>query len=99
MKTIGLIGGMSWESTQTYYRLIKQKVREKLGGLHSARLVLYSLDFSEIEALQRNGDWEGTAKILIVAAQSVKAGGADTQVAMYDTTEIHADQAVELALK
>tara|TARA_R110002074_G_scaffold400618_2_gene596495 strand:- start:9319 stop:9663 length:345 start_codon:yes stop_codon:yes gene_type:complete len=77
MKTIGLIGGMSWESTQTHYRLINQKVWEKFGGLHSARLVLYSVDFSEIEALQRNGDWEGTAKILIVAAQSVKAGGAD----------------------
>lgn len=77
MKTIGLIGGMSWESTQTYYRLINQNVREQLGGLHSAKVVLYSLDFAEIEVLQRNGDWEGTEKILISAAQSVKAGGAD----------------------
>lgn len=77
MKTIGLIGGMSWESTQTYYRLINQKVREQLGGLHSAKIVLYSVDFAEIEALQRKGDWDETAKILISAAQSVKAGGAD----------------------
>jgi aspartate racemase len=77
MKTIGLIGGMSWESTQTYYRLINQKVREQLGGLHSARIVLYSVDFSEIEALQHKGDWDGTAKILISAAQSIEAGGAD----------------------
>lgn len=57
MKTIGLIGGMSWESTQTYYRLINQGVKARLGGLHSARLVLYSVDFAEIEALQRHGDW------------------------------------------
>mgnify|MGYP003625555307 CR=1 FL=1 len=63
MKTIGLIGGMSWESTQTYYRLINQKVREQLGGLHSAKVVLCSLDFAEIEVLQRNG--EATANILI----------------------------------
>jgi len=67
MKTIGLIGGMSWESTQTYYRLINQKVREQLGGLHSAKLILYSVDFSEIEALQHQGDWEGAAKILVAA--------------------------------
>lgn len=77
MKTIGLIGGMSWESTQTYYRIINQKVREKLGGLHCAKLVLYSVDFSEIETLQHKEDWDGTAKILISAAQSVAAAGAD----------------------
>ncbi|MDO6823821.1 aspartate/glutamate racemase family protein [Marinobacter sp. 1_MG-2023] len=77
MKTIGLIGGMSWESTQTYYRLINQKVREQLGGLHSAKIILYSVDFAEIESLQHRGDWDGTAKILISAAQSVEAGGAD----------------------
>ena len=77
MKTIGLIGGMSWESTQTYYRLINQQVRERLGGLHSARILLSSLDFAEIEALQHKGDWNGTAEILTSAAQSIKAGGAD----------------------
>lgn len=77
MKTIGLIGGMSWESTETYYRLINEKVRKQLGGLHSAKLVLYSLDFSEIAALQRKGDWDEMTKILTSAAQSVQSCGAD----------------------
>ncbi|WP_027961976.1 aspartate/glutamate racemase family protein [Halomonas halodenitrificans] len=77
MRTIGLIGGMSWESTQTYYRLINQGVKAQLGGLHSARLVLYSVDFAEIEALQRRGDWAATAQILGAAARSLEAAGAD----------------------
>jgi len=85
MKTIGLIGGMSWESTQTYYRLINQKVREQLGGLHSAKLILYSVDFSEIEALQHQDDWEGAAKILVAAAQSVQSAGADFLVICTNT--------------
>jgi aspartate racemase len=85
MKTIGLIGGMSWESTQTYYRLINQKVREQLGGLRSAKLVLYSVDFSEIEALQHQGDWEGAARILVAAAQSVQSAGADFLVICTNT--------------
>jgi aspartate racemase len=85
MKTIGLIGGMSWESTQTYYRLINQKVREQLGGLHSAKLILYSVDFSEIEALQHKGDWEGAARILVAAAQSVQSAGADFLVICTNT--------------
>jgi aspartate racemase len=85
MKTIGLIGGMSWESTQTYYRLINQKVREQLGGLHSAKLILCSVDFSEIEALQRQDDWEGAAKILVAAAQSVQSAGADFLVICTNT--------------
>jgi len=72
MKTIGLIGGMSWESTQTYYRLINQQVRERLGGLHSARILLYSVDFAEIEALQHKGDWDGRAEILTLATQAVE---------------------------
>ena len=76
MKTIGLIGGMSWESTQTYYRLINQTIREELGGLHSAKLVLYSVDFAEIEALQHQGDWQATADILRAAARSVESAGA-----------------------
>lgn len=71
MKTIGLIGRMSWESTQTYYLLINHKVGEELGGLHSARVALYSVDFAEIEALQNQGDWEATAKILASAGQAV----------------------------
>lgn len=85
MQTIGLIGGMSWESTQTYYRLINQQVRERLGGLHSARLVLYSVDFAEIEALQHRGDWEATAEILGSAARALEAAGADFLVLCTNT--------------
>ncbi|MDF0752430.1 aspartate/glutamate racemase family protein [Marinobacter sp. 71-i] len=77
MKTIGLLGGMSWESTQTYYRLINQGVKARLGGLHSAKLVLYSVDFAEIEALQHKGDWPATARILSDAALSLQNAGAD----------------------
>jgi aspartate racemase len=77
MKTIGLLGGMSWESTQTYYRLLNQGVNERLGGLHSARLVLYSVDFAEIESLQHAGDWDATARILSEAAGAVQTAGAD----------------------
>lgn len=76
MKTIGLIGGMSWESSQTYYRLINQRVRDELGGLHSAKLVLYSVDFAEIETLQRQGDWDATAQILGAAGRALEAAGA-----------------------
>ena len=85
MKTIGLIGGMSWESTQTYYRLINQKVRDELGGLHSAKLVLYSVDFAEIEALQHQGDWEATADILGSVGRSVESAGADFLVLCTNT--------------
>jgi len=77
MKTIGLIGGMSWESTQVYYRLLNQYVKKRLGGHHSAKVVLYSVDFAEIEALQHTGDWEGTASILSSAAQALERAGAD----------------------
>ena len=85
MKTAGLIGGMSWESTQTYYRLINQGVKQRLGGLHSARLVLYSVDFAEIEALQHQGDWAATARILSEAARSVEAAGAEFLVLCTNT--------------
>ncbi|MGM0768498.1 MAG: aspartate/glutamate racemase family protein [Pseudomonadota bacterium] len=85
MRTIGLIGGMSWESTQTYYQLINQNVRDELGGLHSARLVLYSVDFAEIEALQHQGDWEATAKILGAAGRAVTAAGAEFLVLCTNT--------------
>ena len=77
MKTIGLIGGMSWESTQTYYRLINEGVKAELGGLHSAKLVLYSVDFAEIESLQHQGNWPATAEILMNAAQALERAGAD----------------------
>ncbi|MHC3016162.1 aspartate/glutamate racemase family protein [Klebsiella pneumoniae] len=76
MKTIGLIGGMSWESTVPYYRQINETIKARLGGLHSARLVLYSVDFHDIEALQRAGDWQGAGEILAQAARSLEAAGA-----------------------
>ena len=85
MKTIGLIGGMSWESTQTYYRLINQHVRTALGGLHSAKVVLYSVDFAEIEALQHQGNWQATAEILAAASKAVEAAGADFLVLCTNT--------------
>ncbi len=77
MKTIGLVGGMSWESTLGYYRAINEGIKKTLGGLHSAKIAMYSVDFEPIEKLQHAGDWEGTAKILIKAAQNVQAAGAD----------------------
>lgn len=77
MKTAGLIGGMSWESTVGYYQIINQGIKAALGGLHSGKILLNSLDFSEIEACQRNGDWDKTAAILVRAAQSLALGGAD----------------------
>ena len=77
MKTIGLLGGMSWESTLGYYRAINEGVKKVLGGLHSAKIVMYSVDFEPIEKLQHAGDWEGTARILSEAAQSIQAAGAD----------------------
>ena len=77
MKTIGLLGGMSWQSTQGYYRAINERVAQRLGGLHSARIVLNSVDFEPLEQLQRHGDWEGAAEILVQAAQQVEAAGAD----------------------
>ena len=77
MKTIGLIGGMSWESTQSYYQLLNQGAKNKLGGLHSAKIVLVSLDFAEIAVLQQQQDWPQMAEILIKAAKQVEAAGAD----------------------
>src|SRR5690554_7554610 len=101
MKTIGLIGGMSWESSQTYYRLINQGVKARLGGLHSARLVLYSVDFAEIEELQHRGDWAATAQILGAAARSLAAAGADLLVLCTNTMHkvaLQLEQAVEIPL-
>jgi aspartate racemase len=77
MKTIGLLGGMSWESTLGYYRAINEGVKKILGGLHSAKIVMYSVDFEPIEKLQHAGNWEGTARILSEAAQRIQAAGAD----------------------
>lgn len=77
MKTIGLLGGMSWESTASYYAAINTGVKESMGGLHSAKICLYSVDFDEIEHLQRLGRWDAAAEILSAAAKAVEAGGAD----------------------
>lgn len=77
LKTIGLIGGMSWESTVTYYKIINETVKEKLGGLHSAKCILYSVDFQEIEECQANGNWEKSGEILGEAAYNLEKVGAD----------------------
>ena len=77
MKRIGIIGGMSWESTQTYYQLINEAVRDRLGGLHSAQLVLYSVDFHQVERLQAAGDWDRAGDLLADGARGLEAAGAD----------------------
>ena len=77
MKTIGLIGGMSWESSLEYYRILNESVKARLGGTHSAKCVMYSLDFDEIETLQREGRWEDATRVMVAAARHVQAGGAD----------------------
>ncbi|MCY9007347.1 amino acid racemase [Peribacillus frigoritolerans] len=77
MKTIGLIGGMSWESSLEYYRIINEEVKAKLGGLHSAKCILYSVDFEEIERCQAEGDWESSGKLLGEAALSLEKAGAE----------------------
>jgi len=77
MKTIGLIGGMSWESTQSYYRLLNLGVKKRLGGLHSAKIILYSVDFAPIEAMQREGKWDQAGKVLEGAAHALEKAGAE----------------------
>lgn len=85
MKTIGLIGGMSWESTVTYYQLINEAVKKSLGGLHSAKILLYSVDFQEIEECQTRGDWEKSARILGDAAKGLESAGAECIVICTNT--------------
>lgn len=85
MKTIGLIGGMSWESTIPYYRQINQRIKQQLGGLHSAKIILYSVDFAEIEALQRSGDWDKAGELLAQAAVKLQTAGADCLVLCTNT--------------
>jgi aspartate racemase len=77
MKVIGLLGGMSWESTVPYYRVINDTVRQRLGGLHSAKIVLYSVDFFEIAQLQRAGNWDGAGQAMIAAARALERAGAE----------------------
>lgn len=85
MKTIGMIGGMSWESTVTYYQLINETVKKELGGLHSARILLYSVDFAEIEEYQALGQWEESARVLSQAAENLEKAGADFLVICTNT--------------
>ena len=92
MKTIGLIGGMSWESTSTYYNLINEGIKQNLGGLHSAKIAMYSVDFDEIEKLQRQGGWQETASLLGDAAKSVEAAGADFLLICTNTMHKVADE-------
>lgn len=97
MKTIGLIGGMSWESTALYYRQINEAVKARLGGLHSAKLLLLSVDFAEIAALQRAGDWAAAGNILARAARTLQTAGADFLVLCTNTMHIVAP-AIEAAV-
>jgi aspartate racemase len=91
MKTIGLIGGMSWESSQEYYRIINEEVKRRLGGLHSAKCLLFSLDFSEVEKFQAEGEWEKAGELLGDAAVSLEKGGADFIVICTNTMHKVAD--------
>lgn len=92
MKMIGLIGGMSWESTALYYRIINEQVKQQLGGLHSARSLMYSVDFHEIEKLQAAGEWQKAGEILAEAAVSLEKGGADFIVLCTNTMHKVAQQ-------
>ena len=85
MKVIGLIGGMSWESTASYYRIINETVKEQLGGLHSAKLVLYSVDFHEVERMQHAGDWAAAGALMAHAARGLQAAGAECVVVCTNT--------------
>ena len=96
MKTIGLIGGMSWESTVTYYRMINEYVRRELGGLHSAKILLDSVDFAEIENYQRNGYWEYAGQQLGLEAQKLQEAGADMVLLCANTMHKVADQVQEM---
>ena len=92
MKTLGLLGGMSWESTAIYYRLLNEIVRERLGGLHSAKLLLWSFDFAEIAERQHHGDWDGAGVLLADAARKLEAGGAEGLLICTNTMHKLADQ-------
>ena len=85
MKTIGLLGGMSWESSAVYYQLINEKIREVLGGTHSAKSLMYSVEFNEIETLQHKGEWDELTDIMIEAAKKIENGGADFLVICTNT--------------
>ncbi|MDX9954270.1 MAG: aspartate/glutamate racemase family protein [Anaerolineae bacterium] len=91
MKTIGLIGGMSWESSLEYYRILSEEIKARLGGLHSASCIMLSVDFAEIEVLQREGKWEESGRVLADAAQRLEAAGADLIILCTNTMHKVAD--------
>lgn len=88
MKTIGLIGGMSWESTITYYRIINEEVQKRLGGVHSARILMHSFDFDDIAALQRSGDWNACDDVLALAGEGLARAGADVLIICTNTMQL-----------
>ena len=92
MKTIGLIGGMSWESSSLYYQIINRTTQKKLGGVHSAKCLLYSVDFNEIALLQKEGNWQKLGELMIEAAQNLEKGGADFIVVCTNTMHKLSDQ-------
>ncbi len=92
MKTIGLIGGMSWESSVLYYQLINRLINKSLGGLHSCKSILYTVDFEEISQLQKKGDWDAMAAMMVEAAQSLEKNGADMVLICANTMHKVADQ-------
>ena len=91
MKTIGLIGGMSWESSAQYYAIINRAVRDRLGGSHSAKILMHSLDFGEIERLQHDGDWSSLTVQMVNVAKRIQAGGADFVLICSNTMHLMAD--------
>ncbi len=95
MRTLGLLGGMSWESTSTYYRLLNEGVRDRLGGTHSARLVLHSLDFAELETLQQEGRWDAAGEMLAGNARGLAAAGAQALIICANTMHLVVDQVQE----
>ena len=95
MKTIGMIGGMSWESSLEYYRIVNEAVKEKLGGFHSAPCILYSVDFALVEALQHRGDWAELTRSMIGAARRLERAGADFVIICTNTMHLMADEVQE----
>jgi aspartate racemase len=95
MKTIGMVGGMSWESSLEYYRIVNEAVKEQLGDLHSAKSLMYSVDFADIEVLQREGRWEEATQAMIAAARSVEAGGADFLIICTNTMHNMAEEVAQ----
>lgn len=98
MKIIGMIGGMSWESTLEYYRIINEEVKDRLGGFHSAKCILYSVDFAEIEKLQHENKWEEATDLMVEAARKVERGGAEFIIICTNTMHLMADD-VQLNVK